>query len=355
MITRRTAFLLVALLFTGCLEPPSSESVEVRVLPHGASIVSVSVTLRDPGDYDKAPRVKQRLEAEGRDLLNASDPWSERLRRIDAARQRDTIDREHGGLRAVTRQAMLEKPAELRELFRDTGVGVSYSEGKGWAELTLTPDRPSRATSAQRQRVAGELDFFCANLARYAAAVKSLYDYLDANPARARACFADIFDVKAGDGDSLSDPESELVSQVNDAIGMLVPELSGESGEPYTIDELSRLVFDPFPASMSIVVTGPVIEREGFPGDLKAPLAIPSFSIWSAFSRLEGRWLSPDPALALWRHDAAEADEPFDLEGFLAQRRRAGAAPSSAEVRRAVERELKPAEVYRVKWSPASD
>jgi hypothetical protein len=355
MMTRQVALVLVTLLLTGCLEPPVTESVEVRVLPHGSSIVSIGVTLRDPADYDKAPRVKQRLESEGRALLDGTDAWSDRLRRVDAERQRDTIDREHGGLRGVTRQALLQKPEDLRQLFRDTGVDVAYAEGKGWAELRLTPGRPSRATTAQRQRVAGELDFFCGNLANYAGAVKSLYDYLDANPSRARACFADIFDVKNGDDDSLTDQESELVSQVNDAIGMLVPVLSAESGEPYTIDELSRLVFDPFPASMSIVVSGPVIEREGFPGDLKAPLAIPAFSIWSAFQRLEGRWLSPDPALALWRHDAVDSGDPFDLEGFLAQRRRAGAVPSAGEVRRAVERELKPAEAYRVKWSPSGD
>jgi hypothetical protein len=354
MIPRRVAIVLIALPLAGCLEPPVSESLEVRMLRNGASVVSIGVVLRDPADYDKAPRVKQRLESEARALEDGSDAWSARLRRVEPERQRDTVDRERGGLRRVTRHALLRAPEELREFFRDAGVGVAYADGGGWAELTLTPGRASRATAAQRQRLQIDLEAFSANLATYAAATKTLYDYLGKNPDRARVCLGEIVSVKA-EGEHLRDDESALTTRVNDAISALGVVLDPAPNEPFTIDEISRLVYDPFPAPMRVNVSGQIVEREGFPGELGSPLQIPTFSIWSAFARLEGRWFSPDPALAMWRDDIAKTGKPFDLDAFLALPRRAAIAPTAGEVRGAIENQLRPEPVYRVRWTPGVD
>ena len=353
MIARQVAIGLIVLPLLGCLEPPVTESLELRILRGGASLVSIGVALRDPSDYDREPRVKQRLESEARALDERTDPWSARLRRIEPERQREVVDRQRGRLRRVTRQVLLGNRADLRELFRDTGVDVAYAEGKDWAELTLVPGRSSRATAAQRLRLDRDLDAFSANLGSYAAATRKLYDYLDANPARARACLAEALSVKIK-GEKLTDVESALATSVNDAIGAICAALDPAPGEPYTLDELSRLVYDPFPAPMLVTVAGEIVEREGFPGELKSPLRIPVFSIWSAFERLDGRWFSPDPALALWRDDLAKTGKEFDLEGFVALPRRAGPAPTASEVRGAIENELRPAPVYRVRWTPAA-
>jgi hypothetical protein len=148
MIARRAAVILFALPLAGCLEPPVSESLDVRMLKDGASVVSVGVVLRDPSDYDKSPRVQQRLESAARELEEGSDPWSKRLRSVEPIRERDIVDRDHGKLRRVVRHAALDGPTDLREFMRDTGVGVVYADGEGWAELTLTPGRSGRATSA---------------------------------------------------------------------------------------------------------------------------------------------------------------------------------------------------------------
>jgi hypothetical protein len=352
MFARRVAILAIALPLAGCLEPPVSESLEIRLLRGGASVVSISVTLRDSSEYDKSPGVQQRLESVARDLEAGNDPWSARLRRVDAVREREIVDRERGHLRRVVRKALLSEPEDLREFFRDTGIGVAFAEGKGWAELTLTPGRPARATSAQRQQLATELDAFSANVASYAAAMRALYDYLDANPDRARACLGEILSVKSG-GEPTTDAESTLIDGVNDAMSAIGTVLDPAPGEPYTLDEISRYVYDPFPAPVRIVVPGEILEREGFHGDLKSPLQIPGFSIWSAFERLEGRWFSPDPALALWRNGMAKNGQEFDLEGFLAIPRRAEIAPTSVDVRRAIENQLKPEPVYRVRFVPS--
>lgn len=353
MIARRAALILIALALSGCLEPPVSESLEVRVLRGGASVVSVGVVLRDPSEFDKAPRVQQRLESEARDLGEGNDPWSARLRRVEPERQRDVLDRERGGLRRVVRHALLRTPEDLREFFRDTGVGVAYAEGKDWAELTLLPGRTARATSAQRQRLDTEMDAFSANLASYAAAMRALYRYLDAHPDRARVCLGEVLSVKT-EGDTLTDDESALVERVNDAISAIGTVLDPAPGEPYTLDEISRLVYDPFPAPVRLGVPGTIVEREGYPGELGSALQIPVFSIWSAFERLEGRWFSPDPALALWRNDLAKKGKEFDLDGFLAIPRHAEIAPTADEVRGAIESQLRPEPVYRVRWTPSA-
>src|SRR5262245_9455816 len=117
MITRRAALVLVALLFTGCLEAPVTEILEIHMHPGGGSIVRVSTRLRDPSDYDRSPRVQQRLEAEARDLVNATDPWSDRIRRLDPNRQQDVVDRENGTVRGVTRSVELSGADDLRVLF----------------------------------------------------------------------------------------------------------------------------------------------------------------------------------------------------------------------------------------------
>ena len=352
MIDRRFAAIPIALLLTGCLEPPVSESLDVRVLPHGASIVSIGVVLRSPSDYDKSPRVQQRLESVARELEAGSDPWSARLRSVEPERQRDVMDRKEGRLRRVVRNALLKEPDDLREFFRDTGIGVAYADGEGWAELTLIPGRSALATAAQRQRLNVELSDFCKNLAVYAEATRTLYAYLEAHPERARACLGKLFSVRTEDGE-LTDEESALEKNVDDAISAIGVVLDPAPGEPYTIDEISRLVYDPFPAPMRVTVPGEIVEREGYPGELKSPLHIPVFSIWSAFERLERRWISPDPALALWRDDIANTGKPFDLDVFLAIPRRAAIAPTTDEVRAAIESQLKPEPVYRVRWTPA--
>ena len=319
----------------------------------GASIVSVEVALRDPADYDHAPRVRQRLESEARELEEGNDAWSRRIRSADPETQQDLIAREHGRLRRVVRTAGLSEPASLKEFFRDTDVDVAFAEGEGWAELTITPGRPSRATSMQRAKVSAELDAFSARVAAYAAATQTLYDYLASHPERARVCLGAIFDVKTDEGE-LTDEESTIVTQLSDAITAVVSVLEPDAGEPYTLDEASRLVYDPFPAPMLVSVDGEITERDGYSGDLASALRIPKFSIWSAFAGLEGRWFSPDPALALWRDDLAKTGKPFELEGFLAQPRRSGRAPSAAEVREEIEKRLRPPEAYRVRWTPAT-
>ncbi|HKQ63221.1 MAG TPA: hypothetical protein VJS92_18175 [Candidatus Polarisedimenticolaceae bacterium] len=348
---RRLAVGALLLTATSCLLPPVSETLEIRLLGAGRAIVSVGVALKDPADYDKAPKMRERLEAEARSLDDRTDPWSARLKSAEPLRERSVVDLERGSARRVVRHALLDEPDKLRTFLRDSAVDVTYAEGDGWAELTLSAGPSMRATSAQRQRVKRELESFAEHAEAYVAAVAKLYAYLDDHPERAKACLGTIV-ADNPEGESIEEDEESQVGEVNDALAELAEVLEAEPAEAYTRDEISGLVFDPFPAPIRVFVPGPILEREGFRGELEAPLEIPAFTLWSAFARLEGRWIAPDPGLAMWRHELAASGQPFDLAGFLARPRRAAAPPAAREIRRALEAELTPAAVYRVRWAP---
>ena len=340
----------ISVLLTGCLEPPITERLDIRMLSEGGSVVSVRVSVRKPSDFDDRPKVRQRIESEIRALEEGTDPWAERLAAASPTRERDVRDLAEGRLFRLTRHGQLEGPDDLRAFLRDTGVDAAYAKGDDWEELTLLPGRPGRPTLAQRERVRSELDSWSEKLAVYFSALADLYGYLDHHPDRARACLASIV-AKVPDDESLSDEESDLSKAVEDAIGDCGSVLVAPPDEPYTIDELSRMVYDPFPAAIRIAVPGQVLEREGFPGE--GTLEIPEASLWSAFVRLEGRFASPDPAVIVWRHDTEGGDD-IDLDALGAQRRHAS-RPTAGEMRTAIENQLRTAPVYRVRWAPAAE
>jgi hypothetical protein len=349
-VVRTALAVVVAIVMTGCLEPPVSETLEIRMLRGGASVVSVGVALRKPAEFNDSPKVKQRLEAETRALEEGTDPWSARFAEGKPSRERDVRDRADGRLYRVTRQARFDAPEDLQAFLRDTGVGLTFETGQGRDELRILPGRSGRPTAAQRERVKAELASFTAKLAEYFAATADLYAYLDRHPERARPCFGSIL-TKVPEGESLSEEESALTRAVDEAMSACGAVLIAPPDEPYTIDELSRMVYDPFPAPIRIVVPGTVLERDGFPGEPDGPLDIPTISLWSAFTRLEGRFIAPDPALAAWRQDRAKDGKEIDLEAFAAQARHA-IKPDATEVRSAIEDQLRAAPVYRVRWTP---
>ena len=348
---RVTVSLALLLLPTAaCLEPPVSESLEVAMLEDGASRVSVTVALRDPHDFARLPMVRERLEDAERAYEEGTDPWSERLRAAAPSREHLSVDREKGALRRVERQADLDDPSDLAAFLRDTGVDVAYAEGEGWEELTLVPGSPRRATSAQRQLVREELERFSEAASGYIEATSALYAYLERRPERARRCLAALV-ADVPDDEPLDEEETALVGAVDEGIGSLGGVLQPAPDEALTLDELSGLVHDPFPAEVRIAVPGKILESDGFLGRGEAALTIPRLSFWSAYVRLSGRWMTPDLALELWRHDQEGSRRPIDVEALAALPRRVSATPSAPEIRRAVERDLVPAPSYRVRWA----
>jgi hypothetical protein len=127
---------------------------------------------------------------------------------------------------------------------------------------------------------------------------------------------------------------------------LLVP-----SGDELSLDELSHLVYDPFPARLSVRLPAAPEEVEGFARDAEGELTVPGLGLWPALRALEGRWLSPDPVLLYVERRGKSEEAPLDLAAFLARERRAMPPPSAAEVRLAIEERLQPASLYRAVWT----
>ena len=129
-------------------------------------------------------------------------------------------------------------------------------------------------------------------------------------------------------------------------------------GAAYSPDEVSHLVYDPFPARLTLKLPAAPQAVEGFLKADDGAFTVASPGLWEALRSLEGRWLSPDPVL-VYVESARQGEEgTFDLDAFLAKPRRSAPAhllPSAHEVRAEIEARLKPAPLYRVAWPVRPD
>ncbi|MFP3938974.1 MAG: hypothetical protein ACLF0P_01585, partial [Thermoanaerobaculia bacterium] len=258
-------------------------------------------------------------------------------------------------------------PRALQRFFSDTLVNAFYrveagaAEGQGRAELSLYPLSPGRATRRERQRLERAIDPWTETLARYFRAAGDLYAYLEEQPDRAEVCFSvlleEVLPEEDGGRRPLLLPEEEaLVEPVEEAMAAAWEVLLATSQEAYSLNEVSRLVYDPFPARVRVVPGGPVVEVEGFAEDDEGGLRVPGVSLWDALRALEGRWLSPDPLLLYVEQSGGLTGEPrgelVGLEEVVARERtHAQPTPKPVAIRTALEQELAPEPVYRVAWS----
>lgn len=134
--------------------------------------------------------------------------------------------------------------------------------------------------------------------------------------------------------------------------------LNVPEGAAYSPDEVSHLVYDPFPARLSLKLPAAASSMEGFLTAEDGSLSVLSPGLWEALRSLEGRWLAPDPVLFYVESAQQEGEGSFDLAAFLAKPRRSAPAhllPSAQEVRTEVVSRLKPAPLYRVSWRVRAD
>jgi hypothetical protein len=128
--------------------------------------------------------------------------------------------------------------------------------------------------------------------------------------------------------------------------------------EAYSINEVSGLVYDPFPARLRVEVPGEVLAVEGFAATPESGLVVPAVSLWQALTDLQGLWLEPDPLLLYVDRSGGTTGTPgpgFDLAGIVARERSHAAAPRAAEIRAALDSRLLPAPVYRVVYRVEGD
>lgn len=350
------------LALASCFDPPVRESLLLRFLPNGAVVATSKVEIADLTETNQA--LKRRLEEVRRAILEGSDEWGARFAAAEPAAERFSWEKRLGEVRAGSRSAVIDEPRRLAAVFGDTSVFVTYEVDKerGLAELTLSPGPAARATRRQREELERRMDGWTAALAEYIAAAGEVYAYLEERPERARACFGTLFAERLPDSEiealeELTAEEEETVGRLDEATRAVLEVLVVPSGEAYSPDEVSHLVYDPFPARLTVKLPAPPLSVEGFARSAQGVLAVPDLGLWEALKSLEGRWLLPDPVLFYVAGDGDGGDE-VDLDLFLGQSRQAVPAhllPTADEVKAAIEERLRPAPVYRASWKVQPD
>ena len=264
--------------------------------------------------------------------------------RVGSAASRFEIERVDGVVRHARWSAVLTDRREAVDLLADTGwSAVIQSRGDG-VDLYLEPASSPRATRAERQLADRYLEQWSSPVAAYLAATIELYEYLDERPDRAVACFAHVFeDDDVNRAWPLEEGEEELLIAVGEVL--LVPD-----GEAYSPNELSRLVFDPFPARLTISAEGGLIAFKGLE-DRDGYVERPPISLWQALADLEGVWVGPDIVTALAAPVALDAQPEVDPEWFAARPRMYTADPSAFEVENALRARLSRDDDIVVRWA----
>jgi hypothetical protein len=132
------------------------------------------------------------------------------------------------------------------------------------------------------------------DVAKYFTAVDHLYDYLDENPHRAEAIFTALLSEKEV---AVAEDEEPFLKAVLDAMERIADRMDEQEGDALTIVEEADLIYNPFPARMTIRVP-----RED-------DLVIEPVDLFAAITALEGRWISPDPLALLLNEKNPTAEE----------------------------------------------
>jgi hypothetical protein len=353
----RAPAVLLCLVVASCFDHPVREDLLLRFLPNGTVVATSTVRITADQDVEN-PALAQRLAETRRAILDGSDAWGARFALTDPAAERFWWEKEQGELRAASRSAVIADAERLEALFADTSVGLTYTIDGGQAELTLVPGPATRATRRQREELKKTLDTWSAAIAEYLEAGADLYAHLEREPDRARTCFgllfADLVDERMLESlDQPTEEETASIERLEEAMREVVDVLLVPPRAEHSADEISRLVYDPFPARLTVKLPGPPVEVEGFQVGEDGELAVSGLGLWEALRSLEGRWLAPDPVLFYVDSFRQLKRAAIDLDAFVQEPREVAPAhdlPSPQEVRAAIEEQLRPAPVYRVSW-----
>ncbi|MCG3191414.1 MAG: hypothetical protein DIJKHBIC_00641 [Thermoanaerobaculia bacterium] len=357
---RLLAVAVAASMVVSCIpEPPIRESILLRF--DQAGHLQVFATTRIRGGKDESRPVQDRISAAREAALRNDDFWARALRPLSPPRERVTFGWEKGELRTVERSALLEDQDAVTRLFSEVPVSAFVAASGLERTLEIHPARTLRATARQRQIVNQALGRFAGQATNYLRATATVYHYLDDRPERARDVLAHVFADRLG-GEKLderfpvSEAEAVLAESLKDAMGALTSVFSIAEEEAFTLDELSRLVYDPFPAVLSVEVPGPAEEVAGFRHGEGNLWSAPSVGIWGAMNGLLERWVTPEPISVLVSPEGLEPTGKLDIDAFAALPRTVKGTPGADDVRAALEAGLAPARVYRLKWRlPAAE
>lgn len=356
---RRVRITIIAFLclpMTACFEEPVREHLHLTLFENGTVVATVvqeiSPSDRSPENRALADRLEESREALERDL----DLWSQRFAVLDPLAEHQSIERVDGELLRWIRSAVFPSFDAFLPLVEVDGLTGNLASTRGIMELSIFPTGGSRATYSQRHELERRLHQWSARLADYFGAVVDLYDYLEVEPERAVSCFAHVFDRHEGLGETgpLSQTEEDLVVRTKEAMEWVAAALLVPDEEAFSLNELSRFVYDPFPARLTVAVEGQVLGAVGF-NRSGSFFERPPVDVWNALKSLEGRWISPDLVTAAAAPAPDDQQPEPNVTLFASLPRYFSSPPTSTEVEAAILGELVPEDVLQLRFSASQE
>jgi len=332
-----------------CYEEPVRDHLHLVFSPGPAIVITAVRDIASPAAAGENTAVEERTDEARMDLTTGLDRWSRSFSEIGAIADRSTIERHDGQPRRGIHSALLDSFRPVERLLGNEGLDAFFDETGGIRELQLRPQGAGQATRQQRAQVEDALDDWSHEVAAYLDATTALYAHLDRAPDRAALCFGYIFDEDQESLGPLGKAEGELVAAVVETMERVADVLLIDTGQAYSLNELSRLVFDTFQGRLTVTVDGPVVEIEGFT-DHETYLERPPVDLWRALETMVGQWLVPDLVTAMVRPGPDEIQPDPDPVDFASLSRRWAPAPDPATVEAELRSRLQPEPVYLVRW-----
>jgi hypothetical protein len=354
MVNRRlllTLAMVVSLI--GCFEDPVREHVHLSFIGGNAVVVSTVLDVAEPDVAGSNPELAGRLDEARSEIEGGWDRWLPLYGQLEPVAERYSIEKVDGLARRALYSAVVPRFEPVERFLGSEGISATLAGQGPLRELQLYPTGGTRATWRQQEEVDRRIDEWSEAVADYLAAGIALYDYLERHPNRAVSCFSHVFDQHGPESGPLSDHEAELVEQIDHTTLAVAKILTVESGEAHSINELSRLVFDPFPTRLTLSVDGPVLSSDGFV-TADGIVERPAVDLWRAMTNLEGRWLLPDLVTAMVSPAPEDQQPETDAAEFARKTRRFGAPPAGFEVADSLRSDLVPPTSHVVRWRSSS-
>lgn len=354
-IAKTALIALLCLPLTACFEEPVQEHVHLTIRADGTVVATVVQEVASSRRGSDNPELADRLDESRESLAHGYDRWSERFSHLHPLAERQSLESVEGEVRRSVRSAVFSSFEDVVSLLEADGLTGSLTRSDRSAELRLFPTGGSRATYLQRQEAERLLQEWSDHLADYFAATGELFSYLDRQSDRSLPCLAHVFDVHEGlDATGpLTRIEEGFVDRVKETMEEVAMALLVDDDEAFSLNELSRLVYDPFPARLSITVQQEAVAAVGFV-HREGYFERPAVDAWNALRSLEGRWISPDLVTAAAAPVPDHLQPEPDIPSLAAQSRFYSNPPTSAEVESAILAALVPEEqlVLRFRASP---
>jgi hypothetical protein len=338
---------------TACFEEPVREHVHVTMLGGGAAVVTTVQDVAAPWQAGSNPTLAGRLDDARSELGSGWDRWRPLYDELQPVAERYSIELVDGLVRRATYAAVAPSFEPVERFLGAEGLSATFSQDRGFAEIQLYPSGGTRASWRQRQELESEIDHWAEAVTDYLRHAAALYAYVEQRPERAAPCLAHVVDDPEPDFGPLNDREQRLVTELKPAMERVADALLVPEDRARSLNELSRLAFDPFPARLTIRVDGPTVRRQGFL-DGESVFERPRVDLWTALMALEGRWISPDLVTAMVAPVADDQQPEVDPVALAALPRRFSPPPSVREVADALRAELQPMDVHVLRWRPAS-